>query len=425
MPWITLLRLIGFSLAALTLISLSMSGNFRSNLAGIISSASVVWKMLALFVVIQVTTLAFSNQLGFSTQIVLINQIDCTLIFFAGCYVFSNKGSIFVWSYLMWASAVGVSLIGLIEQHEGRLPWAGHIPSFLKVNDPVISYILNGASREGMHRLQSTFAHPLIFAEYLTLAAPFVIHFAIAGRRPIIRLAAAASLPLLLYVVLSTLERLGVIGVILGSLTYLLFWAGLRWRRDRKSVFGPAVALAYPLIFTLAVVSTLFVHRLHAVVWGNGAENDSNAARAAQWASAIPKILRNPFGHGAGLGAAVLGNRELDGRLTIDSYYLSTVIEFGLVGFLLYYGVICYALFLCAKLLVTNGARDNEQDLFVPVASSIVVFLFTKSVLSASMNNPIIFALMAMVVAIAHQSGESRRVAMSNPSPVHSVLSAP
>lgn len=426
LPWITLIRLIGFPLAALTLISASMSSSFRSALAEILASASVIWKMVALFVALQLVTLAFSKQVGYSTQVVLISQINCTLIFFVSCYVFSNKDRVTYWSYLIWAMAISVSLIGVLEHQEGRVPWAGHVPSFLKVNDPLIGLILTGGSRAGIHRVQATFSTSLGLSEYLALAAPFIIHFMIAGTRLLVRLAAAATLPLVLYAILITESRLGVVGVLLGSLTYLLLWAALRWRRDSKSVIGPAVALAYPLIFTLAIMSTFFIHRLHAAVWGNGVQDESNAGRAEEWALAIPKVLHNPFGYGAGTGGGVLNYLEADGRPTIDSYYISVVLEYGILGLILYYGAICYGIYLCAKLLMTNSGRDAEQSFLIPITASMVTFLFTKSVLSEVDNNPIVFALMGMVVALVHRSRASTGgVNARRPPPVHAGFSTP
>jgi len=410
LPWITLNRLIQFPLAGLTLISVSMSRQFRSDLATILASASPVWKMISAFVAVQVLTLVFSKQFGLSVQTVIIHQINCTMTFFVGCYVFSKSSRISFWFYLIWVTAVGVSIVGTVEHYQSRVLWAGHVPSFLKINDPVIDAILNGGIRGGVHRVQATFGTSLTLAEYLALATPFIIHIAVTGSRLIVRTAAAATVPVVLYTILVTESRLGVIGVLLGSLTYLLYWAGSRWRRNRKSVFGPAVSLAFPLIFVLAIMSTFFVGRLHAVVWGNGVQTESNDSRAAEWATAIPKILENPLGHGAGTGGGVLNYIDFNGLPTIDSYYMSILLEYGILGALLYYGVILCALYLCAKMVLKGGARNSERSLLVPIAASMVAFLFTRSVLSEIDNNPIVFALMALVVALAYRLNKSTPV---------------
>jgi hypothetical protein len=415
LPWITLLRLVGFPLAGLTLISVSMSANFRSDLAKILISAGPVWKMLALFIAIQTITIAFSRQVADSIQMIIVSQLNWTLIFFVSCYVFNRRGRALLWSYLVWGMAIAVSIIGVLEHYEGHLPWAGHIPSFLRVNADFLRLILNGGSRAGSHRVQATFGTSLGLAEYLALSAPFVIHFAIAGSRPFVRIAAVATLPLSLSVILVTESRLGVIGLFLGSLVYLLFWAGLRWRRNRASFFGPAIALTYPVIFILALASTLFVHRLSAVVWGNGPQNDSNAGRAEEWRMAGSRFLENPLGHGGGTSAVVLGFVQPDGRLTIDSNYLSVVLDYGVLGLILYYGSIVYSIYLSAKCVLSVKTTDVEQNLLVPIATSLAVFLFTSSVLSETDNHPIIFMLMGMAVALVHRSRQSNGATAAAP----------
>jgi O-antigen ligase len=408
LPWITLTRLIALPLAVVTLASVSMSASFRSGFANLRGPASPVCKMLIVLIAIEFITLPLSQYVRFSIVRFINAQFDWTLMFFVSCYVFGKPGRALLWVYLLLGITLFLCLIGILENRVGHVLWLGHIPSFLKISAPDVRATLAGGFRNGRYRVQAIFSTSLEFSQYLALASPFVLHLATASSRVWLRAVAAATLSLLVYVTLVTGARLGVIGIFIAFLAYLLLWAMLKWRREKTSLVGPAVALAYPAIFALAVAATFVSHRLGAIVWGNGPQDASNAGRQEEWHLAGPKILSNPFGHGIGTGAAVVNYHQPDGLLTIDSYYLSTILEFGVIGFLMYYGSILYSIYLCARGL--ERAEDKEDYLLIPLASSLAAFMFTSSVLSETETHPIVFMLLGMTAALVYRrSGAASR----------------
>ena len=401
LPWITLTRLIELPLAVVTLAGVSMSANFRSEFACLKGPARPVCKMLLILIVIEFVTLPFAYDKRVSVQKLVNAQFDWTLTFFASCYVFRKPGPLIRWVYILLGMTIFLCVMGALENEEGHVLWLGHIPSFLKIDDADARAILAGGFRNGRYRVQAIFGTSLEFAQYLALAFPFVLYLATSARRIRVRAVAAATLPLMVYVTLTTGSRLGVIGIFVAFLAYLLLWAVLKWRRDKSSIIGPAIALAYPAILGLTVAATFVSHRLGAVVWGNGPQNASDAGRAEEWRLAGAKILSNPVGHGIGMGAAALNYHQPDGLLTIDSYYLSTALEFGVIGFLVYYGSIVYSMYLCARAL--SVAKEGEDFLLMPIASSMAAFMFTSSVLSETETHPIVFMLLGMTAALVHR----------------------
>ena len=119
-------------------------------------------------------------------------------MFFAGAYVFLRPGRVKRWAMVMWALAIFVSLIAIWEFRIGHLPWVGHIPSFLKINDESVARALAGSERAGVgrYRAQATFGTPLGLAEYLAITLPFVLHFTTRRFSGGVRLAAAISIPI-------------------------------------------------------------------------------------------------------------------------------------------------------------------------------------------------------------------------------------
>src|SRR3546814_17019830 len=96
--------------------------------------------------------------------------------------------------------------------------------------------------------------------------------------------------------------------------------------------------LAYPLLFTGFIVSTFFVQRLNRMVWGGGAASYSTQARIEQYQKGLGLVMENTLGYGIGRGSVTLGFTNPEGVETIDTYYLLILLEYGVLGFLIFYG---------------------------------------------------------------------------------------
>jgi hypothetical protein len=403
LPWITIIRLIGFPLAFLFVFCVFVSEKVRSTVRRALASSPTLTRLFLAFLVLEVISVAVSVDPALSLSRYVLVQMTWTTIFFAGCYVFMKPGRAMLWAAFAWGTAVVVIAIGLLEYSREQVLWAGHIPGFLKVGDEVVHRILTPHFREytGRYRTLSTFSTPLGFAEYLAFVLPFILHFAIEAKRLLVRLAAFATIPVLIYVVLLTDSRLGAVGCLLAVLLYGGYWSVRRWRGERSSLFGPAVALAYPLIIVCAIALTFVSNRVHAVVWGGDATQiGSTNVRREQLDIAIPKIESRPWGYGMLMAADVVGYRTPGGILTLDSYYLTIVLEYGVVGFLIYYGMFGAAIFAASRKLLAERQDDPEMDLLLPALLTLVNFIVIKSVFSQDDNHPVIFMVLSMVVAL-------------------------
>jgi hypothetical protein len=99
----------------------------------------------------------------------------------------------------------------------------------------------------------------------------------------------------------------------------------------------PAIVLGYPAIFSLFVASTFVVGPLAGAVWGTGAQQASTDSRIDQWNMAIPRSSTTRSATAGLRGARTLGFTNGDGvAWTIDSYYISILLETGILGFILY-----------------------------------------------------------------------------------------
>lgn len=404
LPWVTAIRLVGIPLSLIFLISLSQSASYRSKLTETLRQSGMAWKFLLAYFVLAALTLPFSETPTISLNKYIVAIYSWLAIFLVAICTFQVPGRVRKFAQLLWITTLISCLVGLQEYRMSALPWAGHIPSFLKIEDPTIARILSGVVRAalGEHRVQGKFTTPLSFAEFLALVMPFLIHFMIFGRGYLERIAAIVTIPLVIFIIITTDSRLGVIGLILAALGYLFFWALNRWRKQRKSILAPLIVIGYPVLSAFLLLSSFYVGRLRNAVWGSGAYQASNDARETQLADGLAIIARQPWGHGIGRAADTLGFTDLEGFVTIDSYYLSVALEVGVLGFIAYFGAFLLAIWQGTR--VSLEASENEQTAWLaPAVLSLINYFVIKSVLSQQESHPLAFAILGLVLALVHQ----------------------
>ena len=98
---------------------------------------------------------------------------------------------------------------------------------------------------------------------------------------------------------------------------------------------------------------------------------------------------------------AVFRHLSLSGGFaTIDSYYLTAGLEYGVLGFLIYFGMIFVAIYFAGKHCLSPDPLEDEYALLIPASVALVNFVVIKSVFSQQDNHPIIFMLLGMVAAL-------------------------
>lgn len=407
MPWITLSRIIGGPMVLLLLVCLSVSPAFRRQAADSLQTTAPVWKLLAALVAIQFLSLVPSvlhgGSFGEAAEAFAVAQINWTAVFFLSAHAFLRPGRASLLVVALALATFALTLIGLQEWRIGAVPWAGHIPSFLKLQDPLVEKVLSGSARAatGIHRVQASYTTSLGLAEFLALMTPFILHFAVRGRQMWHRLAAIAFLPLLFWTILLTDSRLGVVGFFLSFLFYLFIHGLMKWRSERRGLIGPAIVIAYPLLFAGFLLSTVFVQRLSRMVWGGGAASYSTQARIEQYDKGFALATANPLGYGIGQGGKTLGYVNQAGVGTIDSYYLLILLEYGVIGFLIFYGLFVAGLWKAGKTLFERPRlMDWELSLLIPLVIAIGNWIVIKSIFAQADNNPLIFAMLGMMTAL-------------------------
>jgi len=309
------------------------------------------------------------------------------------------------WATLLIAAAVGLSLLAMREFRLQHVLWADHIPSFLAVEDASAKGAMAVHMRAGTDRYRTiaTFSTSLGFAEFLALSTPFALHFAFGANYKIItRILAAGSIPLILTAILLTDSRLGFVGFLIAIVMYGFLRGALEWRQHRASLWGPAIVLSYPAVFVMFVVAVFSVQRLRVMTLGGGKHEASSLARVEQVRRGMPLILKHPFGFGIGRGADALDYRNAGGYMTIDTYWLLGALDYGVLGFLVFYGTIltatAYGFF-----GIVQGTREREQNMLIPLTICFVAYFIIKSIYAGVENQSIVFMMLGAACALVYR----------------------
>lgn len=338
------------------------------------------------------------------------NELRLTQMFFLGCLLFAKRG-LPTWTIRCLLILAFLSAIdGFIELRLGYPPWAFGIPSFLQIDKTMLEGILSSQARsdDGLYRVRGPYVNSLVFAEFLAISMPFIIHWLLTGRSILLRMTMGGLWLVILGAIVVTQSRLGLIGTLVAIATYIPMWAYRRWRADPTSIIGPALLFGAPLAAGVLMAVVFSSHTLTMRVLGGGAQASSDEARTVQRVMAIPKIETHPLGHGINQAAGVLGFTAPNGLLTVDNYYLNTLLDLGFLGALGFYGMFAIAATIGAQVFLTTTDRENE--LAGPAGIVCLNFILLKSVLSEEHNHSLFFLILGMTVALW-----SRKRALCNP----------
>lgn len=403
LPWITMIRLTGFPLLLTLLVCLSVSSDFRRQLIRTFRALPAIPILLGIFVVIQLLSIGLSKDVGSSIQKFIVAQTTWTASFVVGAYLFLRSGQIRRWSTILWAVALFVSVISILEYRVGHVLWLGHIPSFLKIEDEAVQRILGGSMRAGTtrYRTQANFSTPLGLAEFIALSLPFVLHFATSRFSLPMRLTAIASIPVLLYGCFLTDAKLGTVGCLAGIILYGFVVAFQNWRKNKQSLVAATFTFSYPAGLCLVVAALMFVGRFRRIILGDGSHANSTDARYTQYAMGFERVLQWPFGYGIGMGGDALGfGLNSHGMMTIDTYYLSIVLEYGVLGFIIYYGMFAIGIFEGGRRSLMLPSQNEDRSFLLPITVSLITFIIIKSVFSQQDNHPVVFMMLGALVAL-------------------------
>jgi O-antigen ligase len=407
LPWITPTRFALFGLAALFAYSYSVSTSIRSSLRSITDTAPVIKWSFWIFWLSTTCSIVFSGAIGETLTKYFNNQIYWTIMFLAAALLgfdHKNIGRLNTIVKFMLFGAIVSSVLAILEFRAERVIWLDHLPGFLKPNSDIFGKLDVSSARAGTdaYRVTGHLGNALYFAEFLATLLPFHIDHLVRARGFMRKSALFMGLLAVVVAIYLTGSRAGMVGLLLSFALYTLL-ATLRWRRRHpSSLVAASVLFAYPMMIGLLAALVVFWRRLHVMVIGGGQHQASNEARNVQWAKGEGIIASQPFGHGAGQSGITLGfyNPGHD-NYTVDSYYLTLLLDYGVIGFLAF--MMFFATSAAHAIRYYFRTDDEGQLILLPIAVTITSFLFIKSVASTELSMPIVIMLAGFSLGIAAQ----------------------
>ena len=413
LPWISLRRLIGLVAVLLLLICVSTSKKFRTDAAAVLRSSPWMTRLILGFIAVQTISTFTSSALGETINRFVDMQIMWTAMFFIGAWYFgiAERNSSRWVNAMLWSAAI-LMLIGAVEFRVEHVLWADHIPSFLQIQDEAVQQMLRPSFRD-RYRVVTTFTSPLSYGEFLALVAPLLLH-KLMNSKTILRISlwGIADAFLLISAIMSG-ARLSMVGFIVAHAVYFLLWGIRRWRTQPGGLIGPSLTMMYPALMVGLSILILSVDGLRLRILGGGATQYSNDARKEQFNLAVPAISHRPiFGYGPGEGAGAIGWRTLEGKVSLDSGFLTVAADYGLVGFVCFYGAILIAIVQLAR----SGIFARGKDFPLPLAlsSMLVALLTARSVLSQQDNNPFVFMMLGLSLALLYRASQTTHTLLTD-----------
>lgn len=411
--WISFRRLWSWFLAGALLLCLAMSKGVRTRLWERMTVTRPFWIMVVLYFLWHWLTIPMSAGAIRSMNISLNQAFIWGIPLLAAAYLFDGYKSLRRWELLMLFAGVINCVIALLESRNGELLWANHIPAFLTVEDETLQRILAGAVRDGHYRSTSVFTVSLCLAEFLAILAPFALRRVFATNK-IGRILFWVAFDLIVWgAIVLTHARLGIVGWLAAHVVFIFLWSWKRWATKPRDLIGPAFSLAFPFAATALLVAMFTVPAVHVRTIGGGSTGFSDQARQQQYHLFWPKLVQNPLGYGSGQSGGILNFRSPGGQYTVDSYFITTGIDYGLVGLVCFFGMFFYTFYLMATTYLESDSKEAEMAL--PIACAIAVLFMIRLVLSQLDNMPIIFVVFGMAIALyAKTVGLPRREALAN-----------
>lgn len=407
LPWISSRRLIAAPLSILLLLALATSEGLRRELRETLRASKWLSIFAIGFFVVQLASAIASVGPIVSIYRLMDALFTWTAVFFAGALLFQRVEYRARFIVLFVIFGLMLAVLSIAEHYNQGVLWADiltRLPAILKADPTMVQMVAETGIDpiSGKYRTKGIFTTSLSFAEYMALAAPFLLYLTTRYARDVftVGIAIAANLLLIAGLYLNG-SRLGLVGLVCGYALFGAIWAYSYWRANRNSIIGAAMMLSFPAGAAAFALSVAFVGRINAMFFGTGIQVYSTQARLDQFAMMPPVFLRRPIlGYGQGMGGAALNYRQPGGALSVDSYIITALLDFGIVGAVTFFGMVVAGILLALRIARTGG--DEEiRGVGMAAAAALITFLVIRFVLSQDDNHTLFFMILGMAAAIA------------------------
>lgn len=332
----------------------------------------------------------------------VIESSDFTASFYAATNEFVSWFVLFMIGFTVWHNSrqlsrvvlllVSLSLIiSLLSFYESHIQ-KNIFEQFIPITSDYVAQTLEAKVRDS-YRVQATFEHPLVLAEYFVFIIPLALVMAMNSRILFYRILGSTAVIIDGLALWKTGSRTGIVVLIgLGFLAAAWkIWFVIKRSKSYKTI-GLLFAFL-PVIITIFAGGFLVVN--HLFQGRSSEEASSTATRLVQLDLGIPLVLNHPFfGYGPGTGAMLLDIRSESGLPTIDNYFLSIALESGLPALVIFTSAFGYILVLSLQAARFGLALAGGFTL------AFLGFILSLPALSITAFFPLVFLSFSLVTTL-------------------------
>jgi hypothetical protein len=409
-PWISIRRLAVFSLILLTLYSISVSRDERRTVSSALSEQRWLGVCIIGFLVMSFISLFTTAEPTMAFTQFIEMFLNWYLPFFACLLVVRSEKDVILLCKTVALVFLFVGALGMVDFFTHHTWALDVIPkpllSKMMADNPSVAVIVNASPfRNGQYRASSIYNVSLSFGECACMVAPIGLYFIFHGRQATDRLIGVLLSIVCVGGIFVSGSRGGSIAFVISAPLFLGLWVVRYAYTHPRSVLGAVFATVAGMGIASVFALILTWKKLSNIVLGGGDAASSDQSRHEQWALGIPHILANPItGHGFGTAGEVVNWHAPGGGLSIDSYALNLLVETGVPGFVLYFGMVLVAAGVLIRVYLKD--RDPAAEIGAPIACSLIAYGIYRLVLSQRENQTLAFILLAAALVVAQESAK-------------------
>lgn len=396
LPGVNPLTLMTMFFFGLCVCQLVFSSRVSMRVGGVFRQGAVVSALAVIWLGWRVLASALGEEGLYSSVELLKELVYVGSFFLFGLYLASfPSGPHAVVRTFVFCGFV-VALIAIYEALAQHNPFVG----FIQITDNsssamALASIAADKVRGGEFRVQSTFDHPIVFAQFVAALIPLCFFVVRYDKGVFWRLVGLLAVPLAAVAIIKSGSRSGFVSLavaltVTGAVWWLRTLVHGRWMKAVAIVVLPA--LLFGLATAMFVVSELAAGRTRV-------ESGSSNVRLKMLSDGVAALWESPiwgFGHGMALSKAGVVNPS--GIATIDSYWLSVAVDYGYIGLLLLVALIVAFSWKGLVFAVRSGGKEGA---FVGACVSSVLALFaTFAAVSIYQNMTMLWLLIAIAFPI-------------------------
>lgn len=390
LPILTPPRLALYAASAFFLYDMTFSPWRRAQFAHAVKKSGAVSVFVFLFFILGLMSLPFAEGRSISIP-EFVRQAIIWLLPYCAVLTYCRRQRDFV--LIMKAFAIGAFIVALIALGEvaTRQLLASLLSPLIGDDAEWLRNVQAQKIRDGVFRAQASHTHPLSLGEHLAFSAPFALAFLVSAATSRARLFWGLAFVAIALGAVATNSRGAMLVMVLGL---GVMAAMLGWRLLRRASASRWRPLAGLLCFACLAASPVAFVGAYGVITGKGGESAANStqSRVDQVEQAWPKIMKRPVGgYGTGRATRVLGYWGL--TLTIDNYYLTLALDYGLPGPIVFFAM----LFAFALAALARARRVHPSLIAVYLAcfAAAISIAISRTITSQTGNLAMIFIMLA------------------------------